>query len=46
MKIKEKETKLEKFICEKEKLIQKTRQHEIHGKTKKCMFRREKESEA
>ncbi len=32
MKIKEKETKLEKFICEKEKLIQKTKQHETTEK--------------
>ena len=32
MKIKEKETKLEKFICEKEKLIHKTKQHETTEK--------------
>ena len=32
MKIKEKETKLEKFICEKEQLIQKTKQHETTEK--------------
>ena len=33
MKIKEKETKLEKFICEKEKLIHKTKQHETTKRT-------------
>ncbi len=32
MKIKEKEVKLEKFICEKEKLIQKTKQHKTTEK--------------